>query len=283
MCRDKYSGSKKSPNTVDNTATPDEPFQDANMGEVNILSSSLAEEIRLLRVEMASARSEMTSFRQEIAQLNLNMADFNKRVDAVEVRVSQIEQQIANNNVTENTTLVDTIDQLKADLNDREQEELLNDIEIAGVPENSGENVVHLTSLIIKKIGIDINENDVVSADRKGPKRDGDRHRHRSIKVRLARRALRDDILRAARVRRGADTSGVLDGKPQRIYINEHLTRTNRLLFYQAREEGRSRNWRFIWTRGGRIYARQDAGSHVQRIRTESDIKRIFCSSPIRH
>ncbi|CAG9579894.1 unnamed protein product [Danaus chrysippus] len=35
----------------------------------------------------------------------------------------------------------------------------------------------------------------------------------------------------------GTDNSGVTSGNPYRIYINEHLTRFNRLLFYKAREE----------------------------------------------
>ncbi|CAH2093689.1 unnamed protein product [Euphydryas editha] len=76
LCREKCSATKKSP-TTDNNATTDEPFLDANMTTGDVTTPlSLAEEIRLLRVEMASARRKMASFRHEITQLNLSMADF---------------------------------------------------------------------------------------------------------------------------------------------------------------------------------------------------------------
>lgn len=280
-CKDK--GSRKSPTNSLDTAS-DGLSQDVSVEES--VATSLAQEIRLLRREMASVRQEMSSFRLELANVSSSMTEFNKRVDAVEERMTAVEQLVNQRQTSPGETcLMDTITQLKAELNEREQDDLLNDIEISGLPEKTGENPVHLTTLVAKKIGIDISVSDIVSAERRGPRRteakDGDQQRPRLIRVRLARRSLRDDMLRAARTRRGADTSGILDGEARRIFINEYLTRTNRLLFYKAREEGRRHNWRYVWTRGGRIYARQDSGSDVNRIRTDADISRIFGGSPV--
>ncbi|CAG4943320.1 unnamed protein product [Colias eurytheme] len=86
--------------------------------------------------------------------------------------------------------------------------------------------------------------------------------------------------LRAARVRRGADTAGTgVQGEPRRFYVNEHLTYNNRKLFFAAREKlGRSKNWRFVWTRAGHVYARRDNKSKVVNIKSEDDINKVFYS-----
>lgn len=179
-------------------------------------------------------------------------------------------------------TLIETIAQLKADINDKDQDSLLNDLEISGVPEQKGENVLHIIATLGQKLGVSLNEQDLVSAVRMGrfPGSESVQSpRPRLIVVRLARRAARDQLLQAARVRRGATTEGVdIPGPPRRFYINERLTRLNRQLFQKARELKDHHNWRFVWTRDGRIYARQHSGVDVprHRIRTETDLARVF-------
>lgn len=158
----------------------------------------------------------------------------------------------------------------------------MNDIEIAGVPERSGENVLHLTTLLAKKLGVNIGCEDVVSVERSGPPRIPEgtvQPRPRVMTVRLTRRALRDEVLRAARTRRGVDTAGIVDGDSSRFYVNERLSRVHRMLFYKSREMARRLGWRYIWTRGGRIYARRDSGAPAQRVRVEEDLGKVFGSS----
>lgn len=95
----------------------------------------------------------------------------------------------------------------------------------------------------------------------------------------MARRALRDDLLRAARVRRGATTADMsLPGPARRFYVNERLTKTNRQLFNKTRAAAKNCKWKFVWTRDGRIYARKTEGQSGVRIRTDLDITRIFGS-----
>ncbi|XP_046971286.1 uncharacterized protein LOC124538279 [Vanessa cardui] len=197
------------------------------------------------------------------------MAEFNKRVDTVEDRMTSLEDKYLKiNEEGKNSQISETIALLKAEINDREQGTLLNDVQISGVPEQKGENVVHLTQAISRKLGMTLDPRDIVSAERVGfhhqlsPNED---RRPRLVVVRLARRSLRDDLIKSARVRRGIDTSGIIDGNPSRIYINEHLTRANRLLFYKAREEGKRHGWRYIWSRDGRIFMRRETDAAVQR------------------
>ncbi|XP_046976476.1 uncharacterized protein LOC124542589 [Vanessa cardui] len=199
----------------------------------------------------------------------------------VEERVSSLENKLSDNCTQHGSSQVqDIITQLKTEINDREQSSLLNDVQIAGLPEYNGENVVHLSQAISSKLGVPLDARDIVSAERVGPRRllssSEERHRPRPVIMRLARRSLRDNIIKAARVRRGTDTSGVIDGNPSRVHINEHLTRHNRTLFYKAKEEGKRLGWRYIWTRDWRIYVRREADTTVQRIHTEKDICKFF-------
>ncbi|KAL4721092.1 hypothetical protein ACJJTC_009253 [Scirpophaga incertulas] len=102
----------------------------------------------------------------------------------------------------------------------------------------------------VSEVGVNLLPEDVVCAARvgrpPGSGASGSVAKPRPIVVRLVRRAVRDDLLRAVRVRRTVTTEGIdLPGQPGRFYVNERLTRANRALFWQAREVGRRLGWRF--------------------------------------
>lgn len=257
----------------DNT---EEAFEDA------IENKTLAQEMRLLRIELASVSKEMASFRQELSRLNSVVAEFHNRVDNFEERLTNLESFSRERQPVsaEESDSVQIITRLQSEFNEREQENLLNDVEISGLDEKSGENVTHMVILLAKKLGSELTEQDIVSAERSGPRRiTADKNlppRSRPIAVRLARRALRDGLLRAARVRRGTDSAGITTTEPKRVYVNERLTHVNRHLFYKAREECRRVGWKFSWTKGGRIYVRQTELSEIRRIRSLSDVFKFF-------
>ncbi|XP_045501884.1 uncharacterized protein LOC123699064 [Colias croceus] len=265
---------KTTSKTVDDTqpeSQESDNFEDVSTSPQG--STSLIQEIKLLR-------SELSSFRSEISRLSTLVSNFGSRLDSIEERVSHLESEpcieIGQKQVQQNQELIES---LKGKLNDSEQEKLQYDVEITGIPESNGENLLHITITLAQKIGLTLDERDIANAHRRGPKRlPESSSQPRPIIVRLTRKPLRDKLLQAARVRRSADTSGTgLSGDPCRFYLNEHLTYENRNLFYLTREKlGRTKNWRFIWTRGGRIYARQDNKSKVINIRTEDDLDKVF-------
>ncbi|CAH2105512.1 unnamed protein product [Euphydryas editha] len=121
----------------------------------------------------------MSSFRQELAVLNTNVTEFNKRVDKTEMRISTLEEKCltANKEVSDSRSN-EIINQLRQEPNDREQDNLLNEISITGVPENNGENLTHITCLISKKLGIELQPNDVVNAERLGIRRGSEDNTH---------------------------------------------------------------------------------------------------------
>ncbi|CAH2108264.1 unnamed protein product [Euphydryas editha] len=177
---------------------------------------------------------------------------------------------------------------LQQELHERDREALLADVEIGHLPEERGENVVRAVTVLAARLGVALDERDIVFAERVGapPTPAGSPGaappaRPRRVVLRLSRRGLRDQLLQAARVRRSIVASDAgADGAHSRarIFVNERLTRTNRRLFYLVREECRRLRWRFAWTRRGTVYARQSDGSQAFAIKSDADLARVFGS-----
>lgn len=248
----------------------------------------LGSELRSFRVELGAMRSELRELRAEMAEFRHSIQSCYNRMDSLDERMGKLEKRFEDTHETQHSSLLGTIEDLKRQLNEREQDSLANDIEIAGVPEENGEQPNHLLSLLTIKLGVQIDERDVMYAERAGIVRrnrseSGDvtgetMQRPRAIVVRFTRRTVRDSVLRAARVRRDLTAADleVRGAAAQRIYVNERLSRVNRSLFYKAREAGRRMKWRYVWTKDGRILARKDIGKPAMFIKCESDIARIF-------
>ena len=272
--------------SIDSFVEKGSPPRDSISDDKNMEVIDLAIELRLFRAEITALRGELVGVREEIAALRSSFQICTSRIDGVEDRISLLEKKM-DECVEPKNQLQDTIEELKFQLNERDQAILFNDLEISGVPETNGENVVHVITLCATALGVTVDERDIVYAERVGMVR---RNRvdkgvagatvdQRRIVVRLARQALRVELLRAARVRRGITTESLdMAGEPRRFYINERLTDYNRRLLGKAREAARRAQWRYTWTSNGRILARREDGRAAVRLRTESDIEATFGS-----
>ncbi|XP_063635112.1 uncharacterized protein LOC134805837 [Cydia splendana] len=265
-------------------------------GEAADMSSELVMEIRLLREEIKASRMETQEFRTSLSRLTADLAMSNKRIDELSgdlamsnkrvdeltARLDAVEHAQRQNTNIKNNNLEETVACLKMDLNDRDQEILCNDVEIVGIPEENNERTLHLAHIVSKKLGVQLEEHDIVNAERAGvahrsETQDGRAPRPRPIVVRLARHSLRDQLLAAARTRRGVTTADMgLSSSAKTFYVNERLTRHNRQLFYKARAEALRCLWKFVWTRDGCIYARKEEGAPRRRLRIEADITKFF-------
>lgn len=268
--------------TLETTALDATAYIDTSRLDTSVhdMQGSVLREMRELRNEIREARQEFRELRTDVVELKALVARCDGRVGAVESRIDALEKRLNDEEAARSVqTLEATIARLKTDLADREQDALGNDVDISGVPETKGENIVHIVLGCAAKVGMRLDERELVSCQRVGAVREagGGAVRPRPIAVRLVRRSLRDELLKAARVRRTATTDGVgVPADPTRFYVNERLTRDNRRLLFAARESARLLKWRYVWTREGRIYARKAQGEPGHRIRAEPDIFRVF-------
>lgn len=245
----------------------------------NLILSELTKEIKSLRNELGAMRLEFSEFKTELLTCS-------NRVAILEEKVVKIEEKIHNNTKADINYVESTISELKQQLDERDQELLLNDLEISGLPENSNESILHLTKLMALKLGIQLDDRDVVFAERLGfvrrnrtTEEPAAKQRPRTVIIRLARRALREELLRAARIRRGLTTTDIeMPGESRKFYMNERLTRRNRKLFGKVREAAAHQKWKYVWTKNGNIFARKDDGKAAIRVRAEADVSKIFCT-----
>ncbi|CAH1640908.1 unnamed protein product [Spodoptera littoralis] len=248
---------------LDESLTTEQVHQDQQNNVVGIdaavVASQLdvASQLRIIMEELRNLRLEVIELRKEVKSSNDTC---NGRMDTIEARLQVLEERHADG-PADVAVVEGVVEQLKRELNDRDQELMANDLVIANLPETPAENPVHMVKAIATKLGVSLDIRDIVYAERVGG-----RHlkptsptkpaevRPRAVMVRLARRDLRDDILDSARVRRGATTEDLgIAGSARRFYINERLTKTNQELFRKTRAAAGVHGWRFVWTRRGRI------------------------------
>ncbi|XP_047991739.1 uncharacterized protein LOC125230587 [Leguminivora glycinivorella] len=261
--------------------------------EINNSISHATEELRknfslttdAILAEMATLRTHVGTLSQKVDLLEKENISLKLELDSAK----KVNAGSDNSALLQDT--ISTITRIQEDLNERDQQALLNDIEITAVPEFKGESPMHIFVGIASKLGLNLEEHDVVHVGRVGPVHgDGDRlegagsvrSRPRPIVVRLARRSVRDQLLKNSRVRRGTTCAdlGLPEHQHRPFYVNERLTKTNRILFGKARELKRAQNWRFVWTKDGRVFARKSETSKVHYIRSERDLCRVFEVEP---
>lgn len=272
------------------SAHADDTDAQLNSSEESI-DLNLEQEIKLIRSQLATivqetttCRHEISTFRQEMFELHSTISVFSERLNTVESKVDKITKRLTEIEVVASN--VNIAAEVEKRLNDRDQDYFLTDIEVTGIPECKNENPIHIITQVANKLGVTLDEREIVSVERRGRRLNAaasniettaNTRRPRTIVVSLSRRNLRDQLLRAARLRKGIDTTGIVDNtQPQTIYLSERLTWSNRQLFRAARQEGRNKGWRYIWTRRGNVFARRDTNSQAFRIRTQADIGNIF-------
>lgn len=224
-------------------------------------------------------RSEMESIRGSIDSLTDAIKTQNYKIEQLEARVTTLEKKTEEPGPA--TAIESVVAQIQTDIAQRDQALLSNDVEIANCPETPNENCTNILLRVAKKLGVEISEKDVMSADRVGLARTSMQTsgplRPRPVAVRLAHRGTRDALLQAARARRDLNSDGVILAESVRpLYVNERLTKFNRLLFQKARMRARDHGFKYVWIRDGKIFVRQGQEKPRHRLRNETDLISIF-------
>lgn len=244
-----------------------------NPSEVSELTSvirTLTQEITTLKDKLETATSSLTLCHQRLDELVVHTAVADKRLQNLEDSQSEVK------------ALKATVGQLELELRSHAQNQVRNEVEIVGIPEHTNENLMHVVLTAAVKIGIDVKEEDIDWVVRSGPKPlrkvdDSRSNLSRPIVFRFVRRIKRDSFIKAARPRKNIIASDLLQTAPDhKIYINERLTRENRLLFREARAKAKDHGFLYCWTSQGNIYVRQRQGKPAMAIKTQEDIFRIF-------
>ncbi|KAJ2938155.1 hypothetical protein O0L34_g3736 [Tuta absoluta] len=165
--------------------------------QLQIKLDKMFDELKHFRGEF---QREARDSKKQLAALNDSFSKLISRVESCESRIDMLTSRMDNielrlgaegqSSNAENNTLLESVEELKAELNHRDQELLLNDIEITCVPEHNNESLQHITINLARKIGVVLTDKDIVHTSRAGrvlnAVEEGSKQRPRPIVVTLA-------------------------------------------------------------------------------------------------
>lgn len=161
-----------------------------------------------------------------------------------------------------------TITQLRAEANDVEQYSRLSNMEISGLPLTPNENLLERVGELAGNLGLtDFHASDILAIHRL-PSRNNSTP---VVLIKFVSVRIRDRWLNTRAKLRSLVQSG---GIPK-LFFNENLTRANKELFWLARERGRARNYKFVWIRSGKIYAKKLESASLVKITRSTDLDKI--------
>lgn len=243
--------------------------------------ASLADLFAEVKISRASIEAKIDNVQLQVTDLNNKWSSLESRLASMEERISNTEDKIETLSTLppQIKELQEHVTCLKKENNDRDQFGRLNNVEITGVPLRSGENLRTIFHNICTKVGFALDQSDIDCIHRIrvfSTEAKQQNLRPPSIIVRFTRRARRDELLAAARARRGITTADAgLDGPSINVYLNEHLTPANKLLLKRAREVKSELNYAYVWVKECKIFLRKNDTSRVIRIVSESDLLKL--------
>lgn len=224
--------------------------------EMNKLTSSINDSLKMITGRLDDIEKSLT-FSGE-------------RQDAFDSRLKSMEGWICRADGMPNqiATLEYKIEQM-------EQQARQSNIEIVNMPERKDENLIDLVQQIGVIIGHPILPANILSVHRV-PHYDKNNPHPKNVIVKFSSKILRDNIIIAARVKKGIDSLQLeITGTQNKIYLNEHLTPKNKQLFRSCREVAKKFGYKHVWVHHGRILVRQTDDSNVLAIRDFQDVNKI--------
>ncbi|XP_075526574.1 uncharacterized protein LOC142558310 [Dermacentor variabilis] len=215
----------------------------SELREIKASLSSSDEKFNEMTVDLKKVLDENKRLRVENESLKQQCNLLNVQLNKAEVRITECEQYSRNRN-----------------------------LEIKGIPMNRAENLLELIGKIGDKIGEPILPTDVELCHRVSVP--GGSMNMNAI-VQFARRQKRDAVLEKARKKRiTCKDLGFTVSTP--IYINEHLCPERKRLLGQTISKKRDVNWKFVWVRGGQIFARKDEKSRLLKVISSADLVKMI-------
>ncbi|KAL4716157.1 hypothetical protein ACJJTC_013934 [Scirpophaga incertulas] len=170
---------------------------------------------------------------------------------------------------------------LKVRLNQVEQISRSNNIELQCVPENKNENLYSIVQQLSKTIKCPLSDSDVHYCTRIA-KQNNNSPRPRAILVKFSNRRLRDTFLANAIKFNKNNPSNRLNtshlgygGDKKSVFVSEHLTLDAKQLHLKTRQRARELNYRYCWTRDGKILVRKSDTSNFIHIKDSLDLEKL--------
>lgn len=222
-------------------------------------NNSLLDQIRqIIREEMKEQKEDISSIKNTLLEVqNLTAQQANE--------INQLKRI--------NTDLQVQVEGLNQKLNNVEQYQKRQDVIVSGIPPLPSENPIETTMTLCTHMEIQLEKWELLNAHRLHKRASGDI----PLIIRFNSPKVRDKMLaKAKEINLSAHIFG--GNQNTKLYINEHLTVANQKLLKTAKTLHKGAGYRFVWSKNGKIYARETENSKVLLINTEQDIVNILAN-----
>lgn len=227
---------------------------------------------------LLALRPTVEWLRTTVDAVEKSVTFLNDKYDSVVTDLTA-QKQLTKNMEAEVGTLRNTVKEqansirlLQTEINELDQQQRLSNMEIQGLPSTPKENLSVVLCDLASKIGLSqFQPSDVLSARRLPPKKTDKPGTATLILVSFASVSLKEQWMGCRGRLRELSHAGLAP----KIFFNENLSRSNRELFWKARMKGKEKQYKYIWTKNGQIYAKKSDGTTVLRIASVGDIEKL--------
>lgn len=214
---------------------------------------------------------EFSGIRQEFSEFKESVKFISARYDEAIANLQTCTQEIKLLR-NENTTLQKQMKNIESRLSQLEQDARQNNLEIHCLPEHKQENLVKTMMQLSNVVSYPVTENDILSCSRV-QKLNPNSKQPKAVICKLSSKSKRDNLLGAVLLYNKSNPKNKLNtkllgygGQETPVYVNEHLTLTNKALHAATRIAAKEKKYKFVWVRNGRILVRKDETSPAQLI-----------------
>lgn len=218
--------------------------------------------------------TEVQSMKKDIKHLTQTQekqfADFNRMFADIKKENSKIKNTVIEL-VKENKALNNTISELSIDVNSLKQQNLRNNLIIAGVPYKKGENLKEIFVNISKVLKVDITEKSF-QIRRFTSKAESN---FSNILVELDEYTVKKTLLKNRKTKNILASELGLTGEKSVVFFNQ-LTHDNLEILAEAKKLKTECNFKFVWFQNNQILARQTEKAKIFTLKTKSDIAKLI-------
>lgn len=192
-----------------------------------------------------------------------------------EILIRNLElQYLCNNLKSENIKLKEEIRDLKEDVESIQNIANEKKIEIHGLPYKNNEDLGEIVTKIGKTFDFKIEKEDIDDAYRLQTANNKD-SKPKPVVVSFIRRRDKEKFLYMRKKRSLFSNEIGLEGNRVQIFLNEYLSKRKKELFWKSRKVKAEKNYKFLWTKSGKILLRKTENSPVIQVNSEEDLENL--------
>lgn len=224
---------------------------------------------RDIRSDIREMKADIKSFKDSMNFMNLEFEDVKAKFVTVLKENAELKKE--NGNLSEKISQMENrLIGYQDRLTEAEQYSRNTNLEIKGVVKHDHEVLPDLVKKLGESIGEPIARSDIAICHRV-PTQDATKT---NIILQFVNRSKRDAVLDKAKKKRIKNSDLGLDTDAP-VFVNEHLCPSLKRVLGKAIARKHQCNWKYIWVRNGKIFARQAERAPLVQITNEADVEKI--------